>query len=276
MRELVRRHSLAAFVALAYGISWALWLPLLVRGAVVTPGGSVTHFPGLLGPAVAAFVVTGFVDGRPGVARLAQRLWLVSKPTWRFLAYALAPVVILVAALLGIRLTGRQLPPLAEFALYSGLPALGVLPVFLLVLVFNGFGEETGWRGFALGRFQRRFGPLRGVLLVALVWAGWHLPSLWFVEGYRTMGPAMLVGGFGLGLTAGAIVLARVLNRTGGSILAAALWHATYNLGAATAASRGPIGAITTTCVMAWASFLLVAEFRHRTADSLLSADPAA
>jgi hypothetical protein len=34
----------------------------------------------------------------------------------------------------------------------------------------------------------------------------------------------MLVGGFGLGICAGALVLSRIAERTNGSILAAALW----------------------------------------------------
>ena len=86
------------------------------------------------------------------------------------------------------------------------------------------------------------------------------------------MGVATFLGGFGLGICAGAVVLARVLNRTNGSVLAAALWHATYNLTSATAASRGVIGAVTTTCVMVWAGLLLVQEWRRPLARSRLAA----
>ena len=40
--------------------------------------------------------------------------------------------------------------------------------------------EEPGWRGFALPRMEARFGPLRGSVLLALLWAGWHLPLFWY------------------------------------------------------------------------------------------------
>jgi membrane protease YdiL (CAAX protease family) len=60
---------------------------------------------------------------------------------------------------------------------YSGLPPLGLPAIVLLVLLFNGFGEETGWRGFALEPLQARFGPVTGTLVLAALWAGWHAAS---------------------------------------------------------------------------------------------------
>lgn len=263
VRSLVRRHPVASFGVLAYALSWADWIPLVLRGARVTAGEHVTHFPGLLGPALAAVVVVALRDGRPGVHALLGRLVRVSRPTPRFLAYALSPLAFLALALVVLRLAGRTLPSPGAFALYSGLPPLPLTEVVALVLVCNGFGEETGWRGFALAPLQERFGPVRGTLALAILWAGWHAPLFSVVQTYRGMGPVALVGGFGLGLCAGAVVLARVVSRTGGSVLAAALWHTTYNVGAATTAGGGVVAAVTTTCVMAWAAWLLVLEWRR-------------
>lgn len=263
MRTFVRQHSVLSFVALAYVISWAAWLPLLVRDARVVPGGPVTHFPGLLGPAIAGLVITALVDGAVGLRRLLRRMVLVSKPSAVFFAYSLSPFAFLLLALGVVVIVDRPLPSPSDFAIYSGLPVLSVPVVLLLVLLFTGYGEETGWRGFALGPLQQRYGPLKGTLALALIWAGWHIPAFWFVEGYRALGVAGLLGGFGLGIAAGTLVLARVLNRTDGSVLAAVLWHATYNLTSATAASRGIIGAVTTTCVMVWAGLLLIMEWRR-------------
>jgi membrane protease YdiL (CAAX protease family) len=263
MRSLVRRHPVGSFVVLAYALSWADWIPLLLRGERVVPGGPVTHFPGLVGPAVAALVVSALAEGRAGLRRLLGKLGRVSRPRLQFLAYSLSPVGFLLLALGESLIAARPLPALRDFGVYSGLPVLPVPIVLVLVFLCNGLGEETGWRGFALGRLQQRYGPVRGTLVLALIWAGWHLPMFGVVETYRAMGPAGLLGGFGLGLCAGAVVLARVVNQTGGSVLAAALWHTSYNLTAATAAGRGMIGAVTTTCVMAWAILLLLQEWRR-------------
>ena len=73
--ELAGRHPLAAYVLLAFGFSWAWWVPLAVAGRVVRPGsGEPTHFPGLLGPLLAALAVTALTGGRSGVRTLVVRL----------------------------------------------------------------------------------------------------------------------------------------------------------------------------------------------------------
>lgn len=263
MRALVRRHPLGSFVVLAYALSWADWIPLAVQDARVVPGGSVTHFPGLLGPAVAAFLIVAITEGSVGLGRLLRRMVLISRPSLRFFVYSLSPLAFLVLAVVVARIMGSSVPSVRDFGFYSGLPAFSLPVVLLLVVIFSGYGEETGWRGFAIAPLQERFGPVKGTLVLALIWAGWHTPAFWFVEGYRTMGVAGILGGFGLGICAGAVVLARVLNRTNGSVLAASLWHATYNLTSATAAGRGMVGAFTTTCVMLWAGLLVVQEWRR-------------
>jgi CAAX protease family protein len=270
----ILRHPLLGFFLLTYGLSWSYWIPLAVAGVHTAPGSSATHFPGLLGPLLAAFIVTGFVGGRAGVIALAKRLVLVSRPTWRFFVYSLSPLIFLGLALVLASVTGTAVPPGSDFAVYSGLPPLGLPAVLLLVLLFNGFGEETGWRGFALEPLQRRYGPVTGTFILAALWAGWHTPTFFVVETYREMTVPMIIGGFGLGICAGAIVLSRIAQRTNGSVLAAALWHAAYNMTSATAASRGAVAAVTTTCVMVWAVLLLIGEARHRSHSSTLLVAP--
>lgn len=51
-------------------------------------------------------------------------------------------------------------------------------PFYLVAVFFGGgpFPEEIGWRGFALPRMQSKFGPLNATLLLAILWAFWHLP----------------------------------------------------------------------------------------------------
>jgi uncharacterized protein len=240
------------------------------RWPASAPVPSTTHEPGLLGPAHAAFIITGLTDGRAGVVAFAKRLVLVSRPTSRFLIHSFSPLMFLGLALVVAIVIQAPLPPWSDFAIYSGLPPLGLPAVLLLMLLFNGVGEEAGWRGFAIEPLQRRFGPVRGALILAAVWAGWHTPAFFVVETYRTTTVPMIIGGFGLGICAGAIVLSRIAQRTDGSILAAALWHALYNMTSATTASRGVIAAVTTTCVTFRAAVLLIGEARRRTRPSAL------
>lgn len=269
MRGLVRRHPVLAYVVIAYAVSWAAWTPLLLRGALVTPGGSVSHFPGFLGPVLAAFVVSALTDGAGGVRRLLRRLVLISRPVRGFVLCAFSPLAFILLALAVAPLVGRA-PALTDFAKYSGLPVLPLPLLALIAFLGNGVGEETGWRGFALERLQQRFGPLAGAVVLGLIWAGWHVPSFPVIEGYRSMGLGTLLGGFLVGIVCGSIVLARVANRTAGSVLAVSIWHLFYNFGAATQAARGVVGVTTTSCVMVWAAILVVQELRRRGRPSLL------
>ena len=115
----VRRHPVVSFFVLAYGLSWAYWIPLALSGVRTAPGSSTTHEPGLLGPALAAFIITGLNEGRSGVTAFARRLVLVSRPTSRFLIYSLSPLIFLALAIVVGLVARAPLPPLSEFAIYQ-------------------------------------------------------------------------------------------------------------------------------------------------------------
>ena len=75
LTDLIRAHRLAAYVVLAYGLSWAYWVPLVLTGHIVRVGGSVSQFPALVGPMSAALVVTAVASGRAGVRDLVSRMF---------------------------------------------------------------------------------------------------------------------------------------------------------------------------------------------------------
>jgi uncharacterized protein len=252
--------ALAAFVVLACGLSWAWTFPLAVVGDTIEKGrGWPTHAPALLGPAIAAFIVTGWLSGWAGVANLLARMgrWRMALRWW---GWTLSPFAFLLIALAVDAIAGT-LPRASDFGRYSGLPAIGVLAVGVLAILINGFGEETGWRGFALPLLQRRYGALAAALLVTPIWAIWHLPYFFTLGTYRHMPPANYFG-FVFGLACGSIVLTWLYNGTGGSILACAIWHGLYNLTTATSGGTGTVAAVTTTFVVAQAVVLVGLELR--------------
>jgi len=249
IRAVIRRHQSAAFVVMAWTLSWLWWLPMALTGAHTRPGlGWPTHLPGLLGPAIAAFAVTAACDGAAGVRDLAARLvrWRAGWPPFALVAgtaalVGLAPLVALAR--------GAELPAAPDYVTYSGIGSLPVLVTVLYALLINGFGEETGWRGFLVERLLPRHGVTRTALLVAPVWALWHLPMFWVVQSFRDLGAGAMVG-WVVGLSAGSVLLTWLYLWSGRSILVVALWHTAFNFATATTAANGVPAATASTLVM--------------------------
>jgi membrane protease YdiL (CAAX protease family) len=267
--------SVVGFTALAYGFSWAWLIPLAVTGLVVTAGlGWPTHLPALMGPLLAAFVMTARQQGRRGVRDLVRRLFLVKVPA-RWWWFALSPLLLLIVVLLTEAALGQDRPEAHQFATFSGVTSTwGVLGV-AGILLLAGFGEETGWRGYALPRLQQRHSPLVATVIVAALWVGWHAPMFLVVDTYRSFGPAILVGWI-IALFCGAVVLTWLYNRSGGSIMLVAIWHAAYNLISGTDAATGLLAATSTTLVITLALTLVGLEIRasHRGGRSVLAPSP--
>jgi membrane protease YdiL (CAAX protease family) len=199
--------------------------------------------------------------GRPGVRDLLARMarWRVPLRWW---LAALSPAALLGLALIAMVAAGKPLPSMADFGQFSGISAIGLVGVLLLILV-GALGEETGWRGYALPQLQLRFSPLTSSLILAVLWFAWHLPQFFVIATYRDFGPVQYVGMF-LGLTIGAVVLTWLYNRSGGSILLVAVWHGLYNFVSGTQAATGMLAAVVTTLIMIQGVVLIVLELRAR------------
>lgn len=255
VRVLTSRHPLLVFFSLAYLISWSWWVPLALRGGVVRTGvGWPTHLPGLVGPAVAAVLVTAAVDGRPGLRELARRTarWRVGWVWWlvvtvTFALAGLGAVQALVA--------GEKVPSLEEFTRYTGVGSITPVAVIALVLVLNGLGEETGWRGFAVERLIRDHDLRWTALVVGVGWAGWHLPFFWLVDTFRSFGPLAL--GWFVSMLAASVVLAHMYCAGHHSILLVAAWHTAFNFTSATQATGAVVGTVLSAAVISWAIWVL-------------------
>ena len=228
IRALLARHPLVSFFVLAYAGTWLFELPYVLSGYGV--GLLPTRSPVLLwtspltvfmGPFLAAFVMTGAIEGREGVRRLLRRfvLWRVGF-RWYLFAFVGIPVI---AVLSVVVIPGV----LGSFKGLGALAPLSLLGVFVYVLFLGGaLGEEPGWRGFALPRLQSLHGPLLGSLILGPLWALWHLPL--FLTPWNELTTFNVVV-FVLATTCLAIMYTWVFNNTKGSVFIAVLLHATFN-----------------------------------------------
>jgi len=226
-----RRHPLPVFFVLASLISWALWSPLwLPRLGVQAPHPTPFQHPlGAIGPIAAAFVVTALTEGRAGAARLLRGIvaWR-GRTAWLFTA-TFGPLAVLAAAVAIARVAGQGDASFAGFGVSKEFPGLPVLGFFFYNVFTFGYGEETGWRGFALPRLQARHGAFTATFLLTIGWALWHAPLFLYRPGYSSMGAGAIAGWF-FSLLTGAILLTWIFNGSRGSILAVALFHASIDV----------------------------------------------
>src|SRR5829696_3617495 len=205
----IRSRPLVAFFVLAFAITWAVWVP---RAAGV-PMGAVGQLWTWV-PAAAALLAAALTGGRAAVGDLGARLvrWRVG---WRWYA-----VVILGP-------TAFSLTVAALYALLGGAP-LVLVPVFLAVLFLtDGLGEELAWRGFALPRLLTGHNALAASLILGVLWSAWHLPLVWTEGVPLHQQPVWLLFSDTL---AKSVLFTWVFLHTRGSVLLAALLHATTNL----------------------------------------------
>jgi membrane protease YdiL (CAAX protease family) len=148
-----------------------------------------------------------------------------------FLLYLLADAVAANIAGRGVRLQ--------HYGLSEEYPEFGVLGFFAFNLVFYGFGEETGWRGFALPRLQRRYSQLVAATVLTLFWAAWHIPPFFYRPGYTSMDGAGIAGWL-VSLWTGSLLLSWLYNRTKENILGVSIFHATIDI-AFFAAAADPV-----------------------------------
>jgi len=243
---LVTRHPVASFTTLAYVWAWACWLPLLAdrQGWVTWTASPFLHLAGGLGPAVAALVVTSALRGRTGVVDLLTRC-VAWRGRSRLLAVAvLGPLALFGIAVLAARAIEGRWPALGEFGTSTEYTTLPLAGYWAANLLFYGYGEEIGWRGFLQPWLQRRRSALTAAAAVSLVWALWHLPLFWITPTYRAM-PAAGFLGFYVSLLVGALVMAWLSIAGRGSILVVALFHAAFDIATTTPTTTKLIPTVT-------------------------------
>jgi CAAX protease family protein len=251
MTSWIRKHPVASYFIVAYAVSWTIAVPLALQaqGATAQRLPGWFHYLTAFGPAIAALVISRLVR-TSSAAPAAKARPLRRSIVWWAIGYG-SPLLLFAIAQLSARMAGQPSPTWSSLGQINFLPSLGWW-AWELWFVTSGCGEELGWRGFALPRLQQRHSAMTSTLLVSLGWAGWHLPAFFYVPSYAAMGPA-IVPGFFLSILAGAIVLTWLYNSSGGSVLAAALWHASFNFVTASPNAGGFVAAATSTLVMAWA-----------------------
>lgn len=216
---LARRHPTTAFVILAVGMTWLVWIP----AGLVAPEATWPLVVGAFGPPIAAAIMVRLHGG-------TVRGWLRDILVFRMPArgYALALLIPLFDPAVQVILAWQADVPLSAGVLVERVAMYAAS--FVFVLLVGGGQEELGWRGWLLPRLQRRTNSLAASLIIGAVWAAWHLPL--FVLGglgYDDQSLALYVPG----VIAASVLFTWLHNTTGGSVIPALVLHAQMNTASA-------------------------------------------
>jgi membrane protease YdiL (CAAX protease family) len=141
---------------------------------------------------------------------------------WYLVALLTFPVLF-VLGLVVTQLFGST-PRLSDVHISSEIVWASLLTFASVFFYSGGINEEGGWRGFAQRRLQGRYSPLAANLLLWVCLVIWHIPN--DLIQYREGGYLLFRIGLYPFIT---ILFGWVYNRTRGSLLAPALFHASMN-----------------------------------------------
>jgi membrane protease YdiL (CAAX protease family) len=222
--------QLLTYFGLAYLISWTIWLPLYagIFGRTDLPVLPFQHALGGLGPLISSFLTTWIFLRKDGVKNLLAKC-LQLKPLI-YLGIALfSPFILAVIGIFMSYFIDKTPIDLSGLLRATEFPQFNILTFFIYNLIFFGFGEEVGWRGFALPRLQNKFNALNASLILTVFWALWHIPLFFYRPGYTAMGFAGIMG-WVFSLLTGSILLTWLYNSSKASILICAVFHSTIDI----------------------------------------------
>ena len=206
---------------LAFAIAWALTVPPMLAQLGVTGGSPIPYgLTVLIGVApliAAAISAAGEGRGRAywrSLARLPRRMWIAA------FALAVPPLLLLIAQAIHAAL-GNPI----RVAFDMQVAVMGLLWLALA------FGEEAGWRGFALPRLAERLGFWSGSLILGLLWCVWHYPRLLGSPYLGSVSEAApLIALFSLQIIISNFIICWLYFRSGRSVIAPTLFHASFNV----------------------------------------------
>ena len=130
-------------------------------------------------PTISALIASGYFEGRAGLNRFVKNLIKIKvKYYWYLLVFFLPILVYCIPILFNIAIGNPSNND------YFNMNLWGItLPVVLSNIMFAGFAEEPGWRGYSLPKMNQHHRPIISGIIIGVIWAFWHL--LFYVLGSR-------------------------------------------------------------------------------------------
>ncbi|MGH6957831.1 MAG: CPBP family intramembrane glutamic endopeptidase [Caulobacteraceae bacterium] len=272
------RNEVFAYFGLTFLLTWGIGAliifarPQLERflGPLGQLNRSWIYFVAVYAPSISAVTLSFAFGGWLGLRRLFGGLVRPVRLKWLALAIFTYPAALLIGGLVERLIAGPQASPHIDLhALFVGAPAL-LFTTLSVVTDPGAFGEETGWRGFALPRLLKQFDPLVATLILGVVWLVWHIPAF-FAAGLNQTGFSF--GWFALAIVSLAVFMSWIYLHAGGNwLVAGVIPHALLNL----AFNAHVVGSVRTEAVVLAAIAATIVALSGSTLTDWLRAKPEA
>ncbi len=216
------KRSPYLFFVLVYALSIPLWvLNVIFPMKLPVDNLPVTDIVATFSPAIAASILVYREEKFSGVENLWKRTFdykRIKKKIWYVPIIFLMPVLYVLTYWI-MRLVGLPVPTVWNPPLLT--------PLLFGFFFFFAALEELGYTGYATDPMQARYTALTASLIMGLIHAVWHFPSMLSMG--MTLG-LFIWGGFILTVSF-RILTVWLYNNTGKSVFATLLFHAVTNTG---------------------------------------------
>lgn len=217
------------------------------------------YIPYILGgwsPTIASYLVLKKGNRVAGIREWLKNIFSVKQSVWFYLLVVFLWAVYFIPQIL---ISGTE----------KTNPIYWMIPLTPLML-FGGGLEEAGWRYILQPELDQRIGFVPSSLLVAVIWAGWHLP-LFFIPGVNQYGTNF--GLFAMNLLALTFALGAI-RKGSGSVFLCVLFHCLVNAGSGVFVLKQSLGGSALMSVFLIGASAITVKFVEKKQKIYLSQHP--
>jgi membrane protease YdiL (CAAX protease family) len=123
-------------------------------------------------PTISALIATWYFERKTGLNHFVKSLIKIKvKYYWYLLVFFLPIFVYSLPIILNITLGNPSNHDYFNISLWGITPS-----IILSNIIFAGFAEEPGWRGYALPKMNNHYRPIISGITIGVIWAFWYLP----------------------------------------------------------------------------------------------------
>eukprot|EP00984_Skeletonema_dohrnii_P017477 scaffold7962_cov67-Skeletonema_dohrnii-CCMP3373.AAC.2 len=182
--NILKNNQVLSYFILTFIISWGAILCIVGPNGLPAASEEYKQAIGLgllLGPSMAAFILTAVLEGREGFRGLLPitiinlRQIKDSSSCYYAIALLIAPLSSVVTLIMLSTLVSEAYTPKLFTSTDKPSLVLTGISVGYIIATF----EEIGWSGYAVPRLLQIHGVLQTGVITGVIWGLWHFPPFW-------------------------------------------------------------------------------------------------